>query len=252
MDTNTKKQTTPVYLSVPQIARLMELVSTRKFENVSFQIFRGYGFNESDAALAVSALRFLGLVDDKNNATELMDKMRLKGDMRKREFELILRSAYTKVFDAVENPHNLPLEELMNEFNVRYRDSIKSDRVARAAVFAFLKFCEYAGLREEKSVVVRKARPTEGTFRPKQKPFGSFAPQKRNEQDSAPASDSLYSFPIVPGKFYINIETALHNRSFLDDTLSTDLRAFIKEAHKFAKTHITNAETPASQGSEGT
>jgi hypothetical protein len=247
------KTLTPVYLSVPQLERLMTLAASRKLDNVSLKMFRDYGFNESDASLAVSCLKFLGLVDDANSATPAMDKLRLKGDLGKKEWETIVRTAYSKLFNSVEKPYELPQDELFNEFNVRYTDSIKSDRVARSAVIAFLKLCEYAGLREEGSIVVqRRAKGERQAPRNKiataQKQGGDLARKGRAPQEFA--GGDFYMHPVVKGKMTITIPEDLHLRAATDDDLSDAWRVVLKAAHKFAEAYLKD-ETPNTDVSGG-
>lgn len=223
---------------------MIALLSSRNYSKVDAKTFIPEKFSPSDAALAVSALKFLRLIDDNNAATELMSKLHLKGEAQKKEFEKIVRSAYSKLFDVVEKPQDLSQDDLHNEM-LRQYNKITAGTV-RSAVLAFLKLCEYAGLKEEGSIV-SKARAT------RSKTLGAFAPRLKNQRKEASGSMSvsgpLYSFPIVPGRLYLNIETEMHNRSFIDDKLGADLRTLIKAAHKFANDHITKDETPE-QGSE--
>jgi len=152
----TVRTVTPPYLSVAKIERTIELVSNRNFTEVNVPLFVGYGFNKIDAQLAVSMLRFLGVINEEGESTDLMPKLRLTGEARKTEFEKIVRAAYKKLFGAVDNPQNLPSDDLRNEFVVQYH---LSSRVVRTAIPAFIKLCEYAGLKEEGSVVGRIRRP---------------------------------------------------------------------------------------------
>lgn len=192
----------------------------------------------------MNAIRFLNLVDEKGVPTEHMEKLRLRGDARKKEFEKILRVAYKKLFDVVTAPQELSNEQLANEFVVQYK---LSNRVISAAVPAFLKLCEYAGLREEKQA--RKARVSGEKTNKGQSRLPKVAPTPPRQQTDREREFDFH-IPIVEEKMYIEIPQSLHTRSFLDDVLSNDLRALIKQAHEFAKKHIKD-ETPDPQKPEG-
>jgi hypothetical protein len=201
--------------------------------------------------LAVGALRFLGLINDANQTTDLVPKLRLTGDAGKQEMEKIIRAAYRKLFDATETPQDFSTEELKNAMVIQYD---LSPRVARTAVPAFIKLCEYAGLKEPGSVVGRIRKPSmaktsinRGNVHTKEKE----TPNPRESSARTGPFDYDFHIPIIDEKMYIEIPNEVYKKSLVDDDLNDDLRVLIKEAHKFAKKHISNDEPSGQKISEG-
>lgn len=237
------KGITPPYLSIARLDKTLELLSTRNFTELTVPLFMGYGFGKIDAQLAVSALRFLGIVNDAGQPTELVPKLRLKGDVRKQEFEKIVRAAYKKLFDVIDTPQNLSSDELHNEFIAQYG---LSTRVVGAAIRVFIKLCEYAGLKEEGSIVgrVRKAKvKVNGSAFQPSKPTG-----KTPQAGQPRAVLTGITFPLSDD-LSIEISPELNNRLFLNDNLNTKWRAAFKSMKAFAdeasiKDDKTGSEEP--------
>ena len=150
----TKKTNTVPYLNASRVEKALNLVSERSLINVSPDYFKSYGFGHADAYLAINLLKFLGIIDENDKPTSIARKFQLKGEARNKEIEEVIRNAYAKIFKISEKPQNLSTDELINEFIHTYD---LSPRVARSAVPAFLKLCEFAGLREQGSVRMRKS-----------------------------------------------------------------------------------------------
>lgn len=235
-----KREITPPYLSVSKIEELIRLVSSRNFNEVSVKLFRNYGFNESDAVLAVSTLKFLGAIDEENKTSEIMAKFRLQGDVRKKEFEKILRQSYSKLFETIATPESLPVEELANEFYAQYN---VTPRVARSAIPAFLKLCEYAGLKEVGSVATRKRVSKSGASKI---PNSASSTQKNHKTIVLEHPPGLESFPVAQGRMVLSIPSNLKNRLLDDETITEDWKLVSLALKKFADTYIPK-ETEATE-----
>lgn len=237
----TEHNLTPPYLSKVRIARVIDLASNRNFSNISNSLFKQYNFNVSDAILAVNTFKFLRLIDDEGNATESMSKLHLHGELKKKEFEKILREAYGKLFIATnDKAHELSKEELKNEFAIQYH---LTPRVVDAAVPAFLKLCEFAGLKEETSTR-------------KQKEGGLVTGIKRNpkidgklSQNRGQTEKQLYDVAVgagfkpvrvAEGRMVLNIPSELQNRILEGDEeiLHKDWRDIRAELKNFADKYI--------------
>src|SRR3989344_4900475 len=107
MDTQ-KNNTTVPYISASKMDKIMELVSERSLNNVSHAYFE------------MNVLRFLGLIDDGDKATDLAKKFQLKGDARDKEVQVVIKSAYAKIFEITEKPYELSKDDLANEFIHNY------------------------------------------------------------------------------------------------------------------------------------
>jgi hypothetical protein len=243
-----KKQPTPPYMSLPQLEKLIELVSTRNIPIITTSLFRGYGFNDFDATVSVGALRFLYLIDESGKPTASMSKLRLKGDARKKAFEEIVRKAYEKLFTVVDAPHELSLDDLNNEMVVQYD---LTPRVVRSAVPAFRKLCEYAGLLEEGATSVRKAPVRSDKQRQVPKSLKA-SPKARQQTHKEPAPEALndgdtHIQPIVKGKMSISIPEDVFLRAAIDDDLNDAWRAVLKAAHKFAADYLEEVKPSAGE-----
>jgi len=247
MDVTTKlqKKTKPIYLSVPKLQEVIRLTSERSLSSVKAKYFEGYGIKGTDAVLAVSSLRFLGLLDDTGTPTEKMAKLRLKGEARKKEFESVIRSAYKVLFTVVEKPYELAPDDLNNEMVTHYD---LSPRIARAAVPAFLWLCEYAGLIQEGSVSIRQRRSKTGiskksgvTSSGKKTPQDKYNAQKIEHPKSV---SGLTDIVIMEGKLIISISPEIQSRAWLDKDLGEDLRTFVKKGQEFADKHTPKEKPP--------
>lgn len=135
----------PPYLSVSKLAQLINLISTRNFTELKSNDLTHYGFGETDSYIAITALRFLGLLNEENKAEDSIKKFHLQGPPKQDAIKTIVQQAYSAIFQRVPNPMNLDNDELFNEFLVTYGIT---PRVARTAVPAFVWLCEQAGLKE--------------------------------------------------------------------------------------------------------
>ncbi len=224
------RQITPPYFSVVKLVQTIELISTRNLTEVSVSFFTARGFSPNDALLAFNALKFLGLVNDAGQPTEAMAKLRIQGEARKAEFEKIVRTAYKKLFDSVDNPQNLPQVDLYNEFVAQYG---LSKRIATTAIPFFYKLCEYAGLKPEGTVASRKRESKAKTGTPAAKTKAAAAVHKHEEH----LPENLHGFsptPVADGRLVLNLPATLKNRLLDDEQLNADWFTLKKALEAFA------------------
>lgn len=235
MNNNETKQVTPPYLSLAKLQKTIDILSARSFSEVSAVLFTSNGFSKLDAQLAISTLKFLGLVDENGRATEQMPALRLKGDARKESLGGIVRSAYKKLFDTVDAPQNLSTIDLANAFHAHYPKL--SDRVIRTAMPVFIKLCEYGGLKEEGSVVAR-------TIKPREKNSDKKQPSKKTPANLPPTNDETLiakDFSLVrvaEGRLVLGIPKELKERLLDDETLEESWRTVRSALREFADAHI--------------
>lgn len=227
-----QRQIKPPYYSVAKLDKTIELVSTRNYTDINTSTFLGYGFGTTDALLAVSTLRFLGLIDDNGKPTELMQKVRLKGDVRKKEFEGIVRSAYSKLFEVVDEPQNLPTDELYNEFVAQYN---LSGRLANTAIPVFNRLLEYAGLKEEGAVQTRKRQP--------KKVGAKLPPSKRQVKSREESGDGkqykgMSEIVVAGGRFIMHVPTSIKEQLLDNDDMNDDWRVMKKAIQEFADKYV--------------
>lgn len=229
MNKQEKIKTVP-YLSASKMEKVLELASERSLNNITPDYFKTYGFGQADAYLAVNTLRFLGLIDDNEKATETARKFQLKGEARNKEVEATIKKAYKKLFDTTEKPHELPKDDLVNEFMHNY-DLTK--RIAISAVPAFLKLCEFAGLKEKGSVLTRKriAKSRDTNILKHNEKWIKQETQKDNNGEYTPIS-------FADGKIKLYIPTEMLTKAVFEGDLSNDLKSLTGTLTKFAEKYI--------------
>lgn len=225
---NNQEPTYLPYLSVAKVERILELAQSRNMSSVSTSLFAGYGFNQTDAALAVRFLKFLGAIDDDGNATSTMTDLQLQStEKRKETFEKIVRDAYSILFDAVKDPYDLSSEELADEFKVRYH---QTNRIIRTAIPVFMKLSEYAGLVEPGTVIAK-------VHKPHNKKVAQRKPEKKAAKEDLQKIDDSQGFhvqPIVKGKVSLIIPEDWNINTSIDDELNEVWRTAIKAALAYA------------------
>ncbi len=133
------------------------LLGTRSFKQITKDDLTDRGFSQIDSFLALSTLRFLGIVNnDDNTVTDTGNQLRMMGDEKKKALQVIVKMGYGKLFEIAPNANNLTRKELYNEFVGIYK---LSPRVAGAAVPVFLWLCGEAGLDVQKAIQERKVQP---------------------------------------------------------------------------------------------
>ncbi|HEY4506522.1 MAG TPA: DUF5343 domain-containing protein [Candidatus Paceibacterota bacterium] len=214
---NHERISTPPYLSVRKITEMVDLVSSRNYpEGISAEFFKNRGFGSADATLAVNTLKFLNLLKEDGTPTEEMSAMRIKGDSRKPEFQKIIRVAYKKLFETVDNPHELPKDKLATELIAVYK---LSDRVVSGAIPAFYKFCMYAGLKEEKggsTPSVKKDSPKSTSL-----PLRKSTPM--TDKGASPRS-GFSALPIADGKLELHLSEQWKNKLLSDESIENKWR----------------------------
>ncbi len=214
----------PVYISVPKLEKLIQIASNHPNSVFNSKYFEQYSFGGSDATLAVSSLRFLGLIGEEGQATNLMAKISAKNpERRKQGFDEVVRGAYSKLFEGETKPYELSSDDLYDELRGQYD---LSPRVTRTAVPAFLKLCEYAGLKEEtKAPVMRKRTKT------------AQGPKDKGErQQEKSGAKVVFQKPgliqIMAGEINIAISEEVAKRQIFDKDFRHLIDGLIDAAHK--------------------
>lgn len=142
----------PPYLSVSKMERLLELLSNRSFAQLNIVDLMNRGFSKVESFQALQALRFLGLLDDNGNVQNAQ-VLSLKGEARNTGLQDIVKKAYKKLFDRIENPNILTRDELHNEFIAEYG---LSSRLVKGALPLFLWLSREAGMKVKEEISPRK------------------------------------------------------------------------------------------------
>ncbi|MFA5127657.1 MAG: DUF5343 domain-containing protein [Patescibacteria group bacterium] len=230
------KQITPPYLSMAKLAKLVEIVKSRNMTQVNPTHFITQGFSQADAYVAINSLRFLGLVDDNNNTTDLFRKFQLVGEQGKKGMEEVIKSAYSKLFESFANgnPYDEGNEDnLINDFMIQYAIS---KRIAGPASKAFVWLCEQAGLREQSiKIQERKIRVT-STKKLADKSNNKNKPQADTKNEN-PTGVAL----TLNGGIIISIPTTDIRTS--QAIALGELKSAVEELNKFALKYIVETET---------
>ena len=244
MQKNIPPKVTPPYLSVSRLQKTIELISAKNFSEIAVVLFEANGFSKLDANLAISTLKFLGLIDDAGLPTETMSSIRLQGDPRRQAFLKIVERSYEPIFDTSPRPQDLQPVELGNAFRAHYPHL--SERVIKTAIPVFLKLCELAGLKEAGSVVSRERKPRTLIARTNQKNRHSSENQKNSTENN---SSDFHVQNIVKGKMSISIPEEVFLKDAVDDKQHDLWRSLLKMAHTFADQYIQD-ETSSPEESE--
>lgn len=232
------KEISPIYLSVARLDQVIDLVSKRSLAEISAGFFVSHKFNQSDASLAVSTLKFLGIADENGRVhQEIIRKFQLKGGEGKKGVEEVVRKAYDKLFQKIGEPQNLDTEELSNDFVETYN---LSPRLAKPATLAFLKMCEYAGLKEEGSIVGR-VRTAKNSTRD-EKRNNKFIAQSNSQQNSF-KNEKNTLVPFAEGNIELSLPTELLTKAIFGGELGVDLKLVMEALSKFADKY-TSKKTP--------
>lgn len=142
----------PPYLSVSRLKEVFKLLSTRSLPSITAVEFKTRQFGESDSILAVSALKFLGIINQDGTKTNELQKLQIKGVGKAPALLEIIKKAYSKLFEIVPEANKLSRDDLYNEFIAVYG---LSPRQARTAVPVFIWLCSEAGQKVDKEIETR-------------------------------------------------------------------------------------------------
>lgn len=150
---NTIEQKVPrsPYISVAVMQRLLSLLGSRSFSQLTFSDLESRDFSRSEAFQALQGLRFLGFLDGEGKVQNTQ-VLSLRGDARTNGLKEIVKKAYAKIFEVNPDPAMLPKDELHNEFVAAYN---LSPRLARPAVPLFLWLCKEAGMQVSEEITPR-------------------------------------------------------------------------------------------------
>ena len=208
----------------------MELISQRSLSNVMPEYFKNYGFGQADAYLAINTLKFLGIIDDNGKTTDELKRFQLRGDTRNSEVQEILKVAYKRLFDVIQEPYKLSKDDLTNEFMHHYG---LSRRIAPSAVSAFLKLCEFCGLVGQGSVLTRKRNIN--VHREKglgKTQVGSNISKENNR--------GLAIIPILEGKMELRLPQEVLTKMAFGGDIIIDIKDLTERLSKFAEKYCKN------------
>lgn len=226
----------PPYLSVTKLVRLLEVISTRNLPKVGVTELDNYGIIGTDRYIALSALKFLGIIDDQGIPTSRMKQLQLKGEARATALKEIVQASYKKLFDTVSEPYQLDGNELINDFQTGYG---ASPRIAKVAVPAFLFLCEEAGFKERTTKLRSPQREA------KQSKNVSSVPKTR--QPAMLSHDGSLVPPLVLK--IQGIDLTIPNDNNIAQTFTSDeFRSMVKSITTYADKYISDKKEVTNGG----
>ena len=151
------KEHSPPYVAVSRLQEALKLLARRSISQVTPQEFTVRNFSKSDAFQTVTALKFLGLINNDGTRTDNITKLQLVGEERTKGLQEIVKSAYSKLFATVPDANKLSRQELYNEFLAVYHIS---PRLATTVVPAFVWLCSEAGFEISTGVEIKNRKTT--------------------------------------------------------------------------------------------
>jgi uncharacterized protein DUF5343 len=246
MDSNEKinKIDSPIYVGLPTLKKLIEILSTRNFSKITPNDLQQRGFAQSVSFQIISGLRFLDILDFEGNTTEKARILTMQGAGKQEKMEAWIREAYKKLFDTVPNAETLSKNELHDEFMAVYD---VSSRLADTAAPAFLWLSSLAGLKvtEVIEVKTRASSPTKLYKKPEAK--------KIDKQNSSPTVQPQYG---RENNNYLDFNIAglilsVPKQPKLEDAIAAgDLAPIRKAIIEFANTHNLIEENKLSETQE--
>lgn len=238
---NKSTKLNPPYGSINRLHYVFDLFSTHNFSQISPSLLRDRGFSGSDAFQTIAAIKFLGIIDSEGNKTGHMTKLQLKGDERTQVVLDIVKSAYKKLFDTVEEPYKLSKDDLYNDFISIYG---LSGRLASTAVPNFLWLCKEAGLEvsEAPELKERRAR-VKNSDDTNKLPNRSI---KKPESFHTPATPTLnVGNSVEVGEFKLVLPDSWDREKTRKSIVKGDFKAIYEELEKLSAKLIKNTEGEA-------
>lgn len=188
---NQDKTYNPIYITIPSLKRLIDLLSTRNLPKITVGDLESRKFAKSTGFQAIQGLKFLGVLDADGNTTEKARIFSMQGSGKEEKLEELIREAYSLLFATVPNAEALSRKELHDEFMAIYN---LSGRLADSATPAFLWLCVQAGLKINEVIDVIERKPSvkktidKNLPKPEKKEVMSEKPQDKKVPEYNPES----------------------------------------------------------------
>lgn len=134
------EQYKPPYGAVSWYERFLEIAQSQKLEVVDVEFISTNIIDSHYASQILRGIKFLGLVDEKNKATNKLSSLRVIGDEFNDVLKDIVKNAYRDVFSTVVLS-KASFNSLVNFFTQKYNFGIS---VAKQATQIFIMLCKKA------------------------------------------------------------------------------------------------------------
>lgn len=173
MDNNKQKkkviERNPPYVTVAVLESFFEKIQkiNPPSERITSETINNWAIAGKQEHFLISALKFLGAIDNRGMPTGVFAKLQMTGEQFKNELSQIIKGAYSDFFDMYKSVETVTKDEIIAFFQ-QYSNASK---VKMALVFSYL--CDLAGMpnagysKTQKTLMAGKALKT--TIEPKTK-----------------------------------------------------------------------------------
>ncbi len=207
MENEKKKKQNPPYLPVGLLDQFFKKAKTVNVPYiVDIKMLKSWGIANHQEYFLISALGFLGLIDDELKPTADFTKIQMEGLKFKDNLREIIKKSYSDIFAAFRIEH-LTYEDLINFFGENYSQRSKH-RMAKA----FIYLCKLAEIESPafKDIEIRtRVRLKDKKPKPSEKPAQEIShieepATQSNEMESSQGEWREYNHPL--GKLRIKVE----------------------------------------------
>jgi hypothetical protein len=204
-----KKKQHPPYLPVSLLDQFFKKIRTVNVPDfIDVKTLQTWGIATKQEYFLISALGFLGLIDEQLKPTSEFANIQMEGNQFKTNLKEIVEKAYSDVFKAYKIEH-LTSEDLINFFGQNY-----SQRSKYRMVKPFAYLCKLAGIESPafRDIAIRQKDQTKEKKRKTSKKPAHKESEKRetetqtDEIEPAQGKWREYSHPL--GKLRINVDAS--------------------------------------------
>jgi len=182
------KKINPPYAPVGWLSKAFDTFNSVKLNKVDKKTIRTYDLTSpGNESKMLAALRFLGIIDEKNNTNmQRYNALSFSGDRKKEELSKIVRTSYSRLFETIPDLEKAEFDILKNFFISEYE---YSGVLAEASVKAFAFFCKEAGMPLSEDILKKtdiKRRKRKSKEKVKKKIKKDTFPKKYFEQEGFP------------------------------------------------------------------
>lgn len=227
------KKNLPPYLSVAKLRSLTEKITHTTPRTITPASLKGE-YGATDASIAMGVLRFLGVVDESDNVTDVIKKFQQRDtELRTKELAEVVKDVYSELFSYVVNgtPHLMPPAKLEGAIQNVYG---VAPRIAEPAARAFVFLCEESGLKDHSVSAPRVQTPrTKKTESPRKANTTSDS----GKQAATSFGADTTAIPFEGGIVFVLPTKVLSNAELITDykNVLTAIKTFVTKCIPFLK-----------------
>lgn len=182
MNTETKATSTAPYASVKPFSEILHRIRQLQLKNIDSDTLKKWGYKDFDASSAISALKFLNLIDSDGNTTG--DYVSIKSDMKyKPELKRIVERAYDRLLAIFNNDlSSVNRKDIVDTIILDEAYPKTSKQTAGKAAGLFVWLCNEVGIEIAEK---QKAELEKPAIRPRAKSLRTNEQQSRSSSPPA-------------------------------------------------------------------